>query len=129
MPLSPHLVRKLQDALGHEAAQDLVSRLEGGDSLRADVSELRHEMQHGFAAIAAQITVLSANVDARFATADARMDTLDQKIDLKIDGLASTLLAEMKEQVATATAKLLKWSFVFWVGAVGAIAGLAGILK
>jgi hypothetical protein len=26
-------------------------------------------------------------------------------------------------------ADLLKWSFVFWVGAVGAIAALAGILR
>jgi hypothetical protein len=27
------------------------------------------------------------------------------------------------------TADLIKWSFVFWVGAVGAIAALAGVLR
>jgi len=107
MAISPHLIRKLQEALGHEAAEDLVSHLEGGESLRADVAELRHDMQLGF-----------AKIDARFAN-------LDAKIDLKIDGMASTLRSEMKEQ----TGRLLMWSFVFWVGAVGAIATLAGVLK
>lgn len=44
--------------------------------------------------------------------------------------------AVTQQQVATLStglervkADLLKWSFVFWVGAVGAIAGLAGILR
>ena len=126
MALSPHLVRKLQEAVGHEAAEDIVSRFEGADSLRGDVLELRHEMQLGFARMSAQL-------DARFAIVDARIEALDrkldQKIDLKVDGLAVSLRSEMKEHVAVATSRLLKWSFVFWVSAVGAIAGLAGLLR
>jgi hypothetical protein len=114
MAISPHLIRKLQEALGHEAAEDLVSHLEGGESLRADVAELRHEMQLGF-----------AKIDARFANLDGRFANLDTRIDLKIDGMAATLRSEMKEQ----TGRLIKWSFVFWIGAVGAIAALAGVLK
>jgi hypothetical protein len=36
--------------------------------------------------------------------------------------------AKIESQAERTTATLLKWSFVFWVGAVGAIAALAGVL-
>jgi hypothetical protein len=84
-PVSPHLLRKLQEVLGAEAARDLVTRLEGVDACRGDIAELRHEMQLGFA---------------------------------KLEGLVERTKAD-----------LMKWSFVFWVGAVAAIAALAGVLR
>lgn len=96
MPISAHLIRKLEETLGHEAAEDLVSQLTDIQSLRADVAELRHEMQLGFARI------------------DARFEALTDRIAAQSD---------------KTTATLLKWSFVFWVGAVGAIAALAGVLR
>lgn len=37
--------------------------------------------------------------------------------------------ARLEAQGDRTTALLLKWSFAFWVGAVGAIAALAGILR
>ena len=37
--------------------------------------------------------------------------------------------ARIEAQGDRTTATLLKWSFVFWVGAVGAIAALAGVLR
>ena len=55
MPVSPHLLRKLQETLGSDAAEDLVMMLEGMDANRGDIGELRHEMQLGF-----------AHIDARF---------------------------------------------------------------
>ena len=76
-----------------------MSQLEDSRSLRADVAELRHDMQLGFARI------------------DARFDALDAALSARIEGQADRTLAT-----------LLKWSFVFWVGAVGAIAALAGVL-
>lgn len=94
MALSPHLRHRLHEALGAAAAEDLVSWIEENDSVRADVAELRHEMQLGFARIEAKL----------------------EQVPLR---------AEMEKRFAD----LLKWSFVFWVGAVGAIAALAGVLK
>jgi hypothetical protein len=96
MSISAHLVRKLEEMLGPEAAEDLVRQLTDIQTLRADVAELRHEMQLGFTRI------------------DARFDALSERIVAQSD---------------KTTATLLKWSFVFWVGAVGAIAALAGVLK
>lgn len=107
MSISPHLQRKLQEALGQEAAEDLVGQLNDSQSLRADVAELRHEMQLGFARLDAKIEL---NV-GRF---DGKMDAMEQRLTALI---------------ATSNAALLKWSFVFWVGAVGAIAALAGVLR
>ena len=70
--------------------------IEGSDSLKADVAELRHEMQLGFA---------------------------------RIDGRLEQLKSDLEKTMERRTAELLKWSFVFWVGAVGAIAALAGVLR
>jgi pheromone shutdown protein TraB len=89
MPLSPHLQRKLQESLGQEAAEDLVSFMEKADAHRADVAELRHEMQLGFTRLESR---MEAMLEKRFS-------------------------------------ELLKWSFVFWVGAVTAVAALAGVLR
>jgi hypothetical protein len=86
--LSPHLQRKLQETLGREAAEDLVNRMGQVDSLRADVAELRHEMQLGFARMESK---MEAMLERRFGD-------------------------------------LLRWSFVFWTGAVLAVAALAGVL-
>lgn len=37
--------------------------------------------------------------------------------------------ADIRVQVSQVKSDLIAWSFVFWVGAVGAIAALAGVLK
>jgi hypothetical protein len=62
MATSPHLNRQLHQTLGDDAADDLVKRLDVMDTLLADVRELRHEMQLGFARMDAQFK----NVDAEF---------------------------------------------------------------
>jgi hypothetical protein len=61
----------------------------------------------------------------------AVMDRVDP-IRGDIAELKQTMLAmelRLTEKIGEKYAGLLKWSFVFWVGAVVAIAGLAGILK
>ena len=96
MAIPQQLRRKLQEALGAEAAEALVSWMEDADTHRGDVAELRHEMTVSFA-------------------------RLDQRLEQRF-GHIETLIEKR-------TADLMKWSFVFWVGAVGAIAVLAGVLR
>ena len=88
--------RKLQEALGHEAGEELVTWMSNVDDLRGDLAELRHDM------------------DKRFAAVESRMD----------QGFA-----RLETLIERRSADLIKWSFVFWVTAVGAIAALAGVLK
>lgn len=110
MPIPARLSRKLQDSLGAEAAEDLVTRIGETDSIRGHVAELDHKMELGF-----------ARMEARFGRVDARFEHLDGKLD--------QLRADMVAVIEKRTANLLKWSFLFWVGAVGAIAALAGVLR
>lgn len=93
----------LRDALGADAADDLgmiIDEMRAERAeMRADFADFRREMQAQFEAI-----------DARFDRVDQRFLTLETKLgDVKAD--------------------LMKWSFVFWVGAVTAIAVLAGVLE
>jgi hypothetical protein len=103
MPIPPHLQRKLEQVLGSDAAEDLVSWMEGMDSSRADIAELRQEMQVGF-----------ARIDARFAG---------------IETIIERRTAALETMLERRTADLMKWSFVFWVGAVTSIAILAKVLR
>jgi hypothetical protein len=57
-------------------------------------------------------------MDARFEQADSRFTQIE-----------TTIVARLEAKIEKRTADLMKWSFVFWVGAVGAIAVLAGVLR
>ena len=72
------------------------------DNARADIAELRNEMQVGF-----------ARIDARFSAMDARFMTLEKSLEATIE---------------RRTADLMKWSFGFWIGAVVTVAVLAKLI-
>jgi len=100
MALPSHLSRKLRQALGPDAGGDLVTWLE----------EMRAEREQFRADILAMEARLVERMDERFAKVDER-------------------LAGLQIAVADSKAELMKWMLVFWVGAVGAIAALAGVLR
>lgn len=68
MPLSSHLLRKLRDTLGAEAADDLSAILDAMEGDRGDIREIRHDLQP-----------LRAHIDARFDQHAARMEALLEK--------------------------------------------------
>jgi hypothetical protein len=60
----------------------------------------------------------------------------DAKLEQRLAELRTDLRTEMtsgfgtlRKEMHDASVNLLRWSFVFWVGAVGAIAVLAGALR
>ena len=67
MAASPHLSRKIQDALGNDAGSELIGILDRTSNdiseLRGDVAELGHRMDVGF-----------ARVDARFEKQNAMFE-------------------------------------------------------
>lgn len=77
MAVSPNLQRKLQQALGAEAAGDLLAWMQSMDPHRGDLAELRREMQLGFARIDERF----ARIDERFARSDGRMDTMQASME------------------------------------------------
>ena len=84
------------------------------DEMRADRQEWRREMRDDFAGfrreMRSDMQALEERLNGRFERVDARFGVLEAKIgDVKSD--------------------LMKWSFVFWCGAVAAVAALAGVLR
>ncbi|MSR07897.1 MAG: hypothetical protein EXR93_12675 [Gemmatimonadetes bacterium] len=89
-------------------------------------------------------------MDARFEAYELRMDarflTMEHAIDTRFAvergttnsqfaetierfGHLETSIAQLESRMERRFADPLKWSFVFWVGAIGAVAALAGVLK
>ena len=111
MPISPSLSRKLRDTLGQDAGGDLVTWLdeqrEQWTRLALDVAAFRQDM-------AAMETRLSAQI------AQLRNDSTERSAEMK---------SELSKEISDVKSDLMKWSFVFWCGAVAAVAALAGVLR
>jgi hypothetical protein len=102
MALPARLSRKLREVFGPEAAEDMVRLMDELNSQRDGASESRREI---FAAL-------------------QRLDAAVQRLDDRVQGVEVRLTKE----IGNVKSDLMKWSFLFWVGAVSAIAMLAGVL-
>ena len=109
MPITPRLSHKLHQALGEEAGAEFMTWMHHMDArvadvvTRGDVAEMRESMR-------ADLAELRQEVQVGFAKMHEEMARLETRFERRFGDL-------------------IKWSFVFWVGAVGAIAMLAGVLR
>lgn len=110
---------------------------------RFDAFEARFDaFEVRFNAFESRFDLFEARVDARFDASDARTDAklaaLEARIDARFGDLRlelSGVRLELHDAIAGLNAKverrfsdLLKWSFVFWIGTIGAIV-LTRVLK
>ena len=79
MAASPNLQRKLQHALGAEAASDLLTWMQTMDAYRGEAAELRREMQVGFARIEGRMEAQQASIDGRMEALQAGMERMIEK--------------------------------------------------
>lgn len=100
MSFPAHISKNLRRKLGEDVGGDLVTWLE---EMRADHARLVAEIR-------ASEERIASRMDERFARVDER-------------------LAGLQVAIADTKADLMKWMLVCWVGAVGAIAALAGVLR
>jgi hypothetical protein len=100
MALPSHISKKLRQHLGDDSGGDLVTWL---DEMQAEREQFRTD-------ILAMEARLVERMDKRFAKVDER-------------------LVGLQVAIADSKADLMKWMLLFWVGAVGAIAALAGVLR
>src|SRR5688572_6612133 len=110
MAISVRLTRTLRHRLGDGAADDLVNWMGRMESNR---SELRETMDHYMARTNSLCAEYQARMDSRFAEQQARTDV----------GLAQ-VKGELSAIIERRFSDLLKWSFVFWCGTLGAMAAL-----
>ncbi len=82
-----------------------------GDDAAADMVDWMHHVD-------AQRAELRELNELNFARFEARLVQLE-----------ATIVGRLEAKIEQRTADLMKWSFLFWVGAVAAIAALAGVLR
>ena len=111
MSFPAHLSKNLRRKLGDDTGGDLVTWLE----------EMRSEHDQSLAAMRAEHEQRLSRIEAMEARLIQRMDDRFAKVDERLAGL--------QVAIADSKAELMKWMLVFWVGAVGAIAALAGVLR
>jgi hypothetical protein len=114
----PRLPKSLRDALGPDAAGDLMTIL---DEMRAQHQDLRRDIRDDFVAfrrdIRSDIQASEERLNARFSRIDDRFERVDARF------------VALEAKVGDVQSNLMKWSFVFWCGAVAAVAALAGVLR
>jgi hypothetical protein len=118
MAIPSRLSKKLRQGLGDDIGGDLVTWL---DEMRTEQEQFRSDMRADVARLTSAIEAcearLSQKMDDRFAKVDERFSRVDER------------LAGLNVAIADSKGDLMKWMLVFWVGAVGAIAALAGVLR
>jgi hypothetical protein len=103
---TPHLQRKLQQTLGAEAAGDLGAWMQSMDAHRTDISDLRREMQIGF-----------ARMDERF---DGRLSTMQERFD----GRLNTMQERFEKLLEKGLREQTRFFFLAWSVLLTAIIGL-----
>lgn len=127
MPITPLLSQRLQHVLGEEAGAEFMNWMHRVDA-RVGVVATRGDLGEVRAEIAALRQTTRADI------AELRQTTRADIAQLRHEMQRG--FAKMQEEMARLEARferrfgdLIKWSFVFWVGAVSAIAMLAGVLR
>ena len=122
MAISARLTRNLRESLGEESADDLVNWMV---QVEANRSELRDVMEAWKVTTDARFAQFDARMDHRFSEQQRWMEArfAEQQQELRLG------FANLETRFERRFGDLLKWSFVFWCGAVGAVAMLARALK
>jgi hypothetical protein len=144
MAVPTPLSKKLREALGSDAGEDLVTWLqemraeheEKLAAIHADFAQYRHETLGSESRLLAhihnEVVALTDRIHGVETSLADRMRGVETKLDERIVAVATKLderIGKVDLRVADVKADLMKWSLVFWVGAVGAIAALAGVLR
>ena len=119
---------RFERRLVEEASAVRLDVVRGNAALRHEVGELRLELRLGFADVRQD---LRQEVTRLHQELHHEVTGLRQELHHEVAGLRQELrqgTAELRQEMAANKFDLLKWSFVFWIGQVLAIAGIIGAL-
>ncbi len=100
MPVTTRLLQRLQETLGDEATNDLVTWVD--HATETSVGRFEAKLEQRLVELKAEFRVDLAH--------------LENRID--------TGLAALRAEMAAQRSDLLKWMFIFWVGTIVPLAGL-----
>ena len=133
MAVSARLSRALRDSLGEEGADALVNWM---IQVEASRSELYNVIDAWKVTTDSRFNEFEARIDLRFSEQQRWMDGRFSEQQRWTEGRFAEHQQEMRTGFANLETRferrfgdLLKWSFVFWCGAVGAVAMLARALR
>jgi hypothetical protein len=124
MPVTAKLSKLFYDRLGEQVADELVNWLNSVDS--ASRGDLREFNEMNFARFDAKLEQRIAELRAELGT---KIDRLDAQLNARMDGMVARgeferAVAQLNATINKRYSDMLKWSFVFWISAVGILAGL-----
>jgi predicted RNA-binding protein with PIN domain len=129
MSVSASTIRALHQALGDEAADEMIDRMNQADAARAEHREMiqltlaRHEDQLALQFVAFREEMRAALDEFRKEMADLRKEMADFKTEVRAD------IARLDNKIEQRFADVMRWSLMYWLGVVGSIAALAKILS
>jgi hypothetical protein len=123
VPITPRLSQKLQQTLGEEAGAEFMNWMHQVDARVGDVAT-----RADLAVLRGDFAVLRGDFAELRQTTRADMAELRQEMQVGFAKMHEEM-ARLETRFERRFGDLIKWSFVFWVGAVAAIAVLAGVLR
>ena len=131
MSIPARLSRILHVTLGEDGAADMVTWMQSVDDHRAELRELNELSVARLEARFGQVEARFGQVEARIGQVEARLEAridiglkaLDAKIDVGLKALDAKIdvgLKALEGKIDQRFGDLIKWSFVFWCGAVAA---------
>ena len=110
MAITSRLLRRLSETFENGAGEDLVDWMQGVDAHRAELRE--------------RLDLSASRFEARLEQAKAEL-----RYEMQV-GFAAVerRIGQLETRIEQRTADLMKWSFVFWIGSVAAVAGAVAAL-
>lgn len=120
MPVTARLSRRFYDAIGDDAANDLVNWMNDVDATyRTDLLRLNDANLDRFSAeIARHAAELRGEMDRRFAELRGEMDGRFAELRGEMD----RRFAELDTRLSQFEARMLRWMLVFWTGTMASAA-------
>jgi hypothetical protein len=126
MPVTTRLLHRLNEALGDDAADDLLACFqEANDVNRAAVRELAElYITRSEARIDQRMAELRGDLQSALGVHRGEVGSVLGEFRGEVRSALGELRGEMHSGLANQRAELLKWMFLFWAGTVVPLAGL-----
>ncbi len=135
MPSVLELYEKLKPKLGEDEARSLLEYVESTVEQRAatksdlerNSGELREEIRRVEGELREEIRRVEGKLREEIRQVEVKLREEINQLDGKLQTTESALRREIhqvREDMQSMKADLIKWSFVFWVGAVAALSGV-----